>query len=248
MLKALIIDDEEMTRRGLIKNIPWDDLELKVIGEAEDGEDALELINKYKPEILLCDIRMPIMNGIELVKKVREKNYNCQIIFLSGYSDKEYLKTAIKIRAIDYVEKPIIISELVTALEKAIKIWKKERKQELNESRQNLEDKDHNQVSRTVYEVISYINENYNKDISIKSLAESVFLTPTYLCHLFKDETEKTINQYVTEVRIDKAKELLRNSNYMVYEIASKVGYSNSNYFARVFRKFTGESPSDYRG
>lgn len=119
-MKLLIIDDEKLTREGLIQNIDWHRLGIDEVLQADDGINALVLVKEYKPEIILSDIRMPRLNGIQLINKIYEFLPDTSIIFMSGYSDKEYLKAAIKLRAISYVEKPIDHAELEDAVLEAI--------------------------------------------------------------------------------------------------------------------------------
>ena len=120
-MKILIVDDEVLTRNGLQANIDWKSLQIKEVLEADDGQSALEMAKKHKPEIVLTDIRMPRMDGVTLAAKLRELFPNTSIIFMSGYSDKEYLKAAIKLKATSYVEKPINNKEVESAIEEAIK-------------------------------------------------------------------------------------------------------------------------------
>lgn len=120
-MKLLIVDDEKLTREGLSNSIIWKGLGINHIYEADDGLNGLYLVKKHKPDIILTDIRMPRVNGIELAEKVREILDNCSIIFMSGYSDKQYLKAAIKLNAINYIEKPINHNEVKEAIIKAIK-------------------------------------------------------------------------------------------------------------------------------
>ncbi len=120
-MKILIVDDEVLTRNGLQTNIDWKSLQINEVLEADDGQSALELAKKHQPEIVLTDIRMPRMDGVKLATKLRELYPNTSIIFMSGYSDKEYLKAAIKLKATSYVEKPINNKEVENAVEEAIK-------------------------------------------------------------------------------------------------------------------------------
>lgn len=133
MIKLLVVDDESTTRKGLIKHIPWNKLGVNLIEEAKDGIEALEIADRINPDIVLSDIRMPGMNGIELAFKLREQQPNCKIIFLSGYSDKEYLKAAINLSAVSYVEKPINLSEVMGAVQKAVELCVEEEKRRISE-------------------------------------------------------------------------------------------------------------------
>ncbi|WP_139903170.1 response regulator transcription factor [Clostridium thermarum] len=505
-MKVLIADDEIFTREGIIEQIPWDSLSITEIQQAYDGLNALDIASVFEPDILLTDVRMPRMDGVELSFKLRELYPSCEIIFMSGYSDKEYLKSAIKLKAVSYVEKPIDIDELENALRNAVAskskdiktkenikrhmslelihnhantsmlkeffdcqtlnqlmhsnfitvlvdivnsdtlikenilnniqnmvvkngyncmscfkddrilllhlYWDMDKKQlskhhrlellfnslsnylrdysdfflavgrqvagfdkiyesyesaseNLNKSfyydhnsiiypssfksplykhddklfdelRQYLyqEDNQHtfllikrltseikqckdtpvnyikeiyfflflqlvdfaserklgltdndfnNKLSfekfsefRTIYETESYIIEkaetifNYlseknmagnpivnimkyihdhyaDIDLSLQSISENTYLTPNYICTIFKNNTGKTINKYILQYRISKAKEMLRDRKMKINDIAAKVGYSDGNYFTKTFKKETGLTPSEYR-
>ncbi|QHW33971.1 response regulator [Paenibacillus rhizovicinus] len=122
MIKLLVVDDESVTRKGLIKHIKWNELGVDAVEEAKNGIEGLEAARRMKPDIVVSDIRMPGMNGIEFTTCVRELFPSCKIIYLSGYSDKEYLKAAIRLNAVSYVEKPINIEELQEAIRKAVRL------------------------------------------------------------------------------------------------------------------------------
>lgn len=517
MIKLLVVDDESTTRNGIIKHINWNELGVDVVKDAKDGIDALKISYDFEPDIVITDVRMPGLNGIELATKLREKFINCKIIFLSGYCDKEYLKAAIKLSAVNYVEKPINIIEIKEAIQKAVELCKEDvlnmalsenitlikqrivqnllksdakieecynllslikssllrknwfsaviinivnqkedhssdkiinteeftdivdkcfeniehigafkdnrnfviilsqdketgteieslkksidqyvkekeisdiklfyavgkrifgieqlhksyssakdivkklffygyerviySKDESNGNYQiqgniyddfikylgegnekeavffierlcsNINKCDKNSVKdikniflnlmleliheaekrgiyftdeeqqenkylwdlisnfntleevkeyiidkiskifrkfkdlqnscRSVFEVKKCIRKNYtNKELSVKFLAEAIFLTPTYLSALFKKETGQNISDYIVEVRIEKSKEFLKNNKLKLHEIASLVGYNDSNYYAKAFKKAEGVTPSEYR-
>lgn len=119
MLNLLIVEDEQVIRAGLEKHVPWKELGIDKVFTAENAQSGLRVCENYRPDIVVSDINMPGMNGIELCKCFREKFPQCQIVFISGYSDKEYLKAAIALGAVSYVEKPIDIAELSAAVKQA---------------------------------------------------------------------------------------------------------------------------------
>ncbi len=127
MLNALIVEDEAITRDVLRNYIPWNKLGISGIEEAEDGQKAMEIIQNWKPDIILTDIKMPRVNGIEFASAIREKYPDCKIIFLSSYSDKEYMKSAIKLKAVNYIEKPINLDEIAEVLTNAISEYNREK-------------------------------------------------------------------------------------------------------------------------
>jgi two-component system, response regulator YesN len=129
MLKLLIVDDEKRTRQGIRSCIPWNSFGIGLIEEADDGDTALEISSKIKPDIILSDIRMPRMTGIEFAALVRKELPKCKLIFLSGYSDKEYLKSAIQLNAIHYIEKPVNVQELKEVIRTAVDLCLSELKE-----------------------------------------------------------------------------------------------------------------------
>lgn len=508
MVKLLIADDESFTRQGILETMPWEALNISEIREAYDGQNALEILKEFEPDILLTDVRIPRLNGIELSFKIKELYPNCSIIFMSGFSDKEYLKSAIHLKAISYVEKPIDLEELENSIKSAVTETKKSKMlykniknnivldlinansndeinlllsshynskhylslldksfvivylnlsnfisidetsiisdlQELialynmeslisfeskkkiiinlflnkhlqsltynsdfnsllysiseyinkftnfsfcignileniydikkaykdilkiinsvffynnnsviylenfnfktyimnnniyndfqnyliNEDESNLTclikeltneirnypntsisyvkdiyynlliilinfskerkidisnnidsnslfedilqlnnifeinnyliDKIHtlfkllnekNTTNKPILSILKFIHENYdNVNLSLEEISKNIFLTPAHICVIFKDYTNTTVNKYITEYRLDKAKILLQNPSIKMNEIASSVGYRDGNYFAKIFKKEVGYSPSEYR-
>ncbi len=120
MVRLMIVEDEENTRRGLRQFVPWGELGVSEICEAEDGLEALKVFAEENPDLILSDVRMPRMNGLEFARRIHECAPDCKIIFLSGFSDKEYLKAAIKLGAVDYIEKPLVMSELKAVVRRAV--------------------------------------------------------------------------------------------------------------------------------
>ena len=482
MITVLIVEDEKVIREGLEKHIAWNQLGVEQIYSAQQAEQAFDICDRVKPDIIVSDIRMPGINGIELCRRLREKYPDSQIIFVTGFADKEYLKAAISMHAISYVEKPVNVAELTEAVvsavnqiqksrsyEKAIvhsvfthsdqihyewtkDIWfcvgllyfkspeekdsgqisakisqaaeksglhisvedvdgrteaflfsaekemeeslghmweiieaavkgakercffaagyeiqgreaikesyhaaatareslcfqgwnnavfscvtygklnemgidknwmeaftravtRKEKTEALDivenlsgellknrvimdtnvkylyytmdnivaryhrkenvESRRNkmeiekaetigelknciceiiedsLESDEDNKNSYIVQKVTDYMLEHYmEKELSIKTLAEQVYLTPTYLSNLYKKHTGQTIGQYLVNIRMERAIDMLKDPQWKLYQIAPMVGYEDSNYFAKIFKKKTGVTPSEYR-
>lgn len=113
MLKILLVEDEKLELETLRDYVDWKSLGVGKVYTARNGRTALECMAEHEPDILIADIQMPVMNGIELTKRVREEGYRCKIIFLSGYDDFEYLKAAFQVQAIDYILKPFSVLSLI---------------------------------------------------------------------------------------------------------------------------------------
>ena len=120
MYRLLIIDDESSTREQIRASINWEKMNIEIVGEAEDGLQALVLCEQLRPDIVICDVRMPHMDGVSFAMEFTSRFPAAQIIFLSGYADKSYLQTAVRLSAVDYIFKPFALSDLLNAVEKAL--------------------------------------------------------------------------------------------------------------------------------
>ncbi|WP_281533213.1 response regulator transcription factor [Anaerocolumna aminovalerica] len=368
MYKILITDDEKSEREVILYLISKYNFKLEVL-QAANGRDALEMLATQPIDILLTDIQMPFLNGMELAAKARSINPNIEIIFFSGYDDFAYVKTALSLRAVNYILKPVnpdefnkTISEVINTLqsresakaesEKYIKehfylntyqnnknnnsnnenvmaaesqdsellnkIAQAIQLKDIDTLRRNtnlllekyknipnvshiyirylcttllqlfinaLPEADDNDFKKVVEEIYSfryfadiykllinilekvidqfkaenqshrhaillveqYILSHYTEDLSLNTLANIVFLSPKYLSSLFIQVTGISLNRYIKNVRIEKAKELLLNTNMKIADICKEVGYSYVSYFCRIFQEDYGMSPDRYR-
>lgn len=253
----LIAEDEPYTRDVLVHYIPWQELGITQVLEAGNGQAALELALAHRPDIVLSDIRMPKLNGIELAREIRKEDKNCRFIFLSAYTDREYLKSAIQIRVVSYVEKPVNIPEIRQAAETAVSEILAQR-EFLNMRRRQHPEVDSEEfffIKNPSLENAPYINKaidrilkNYSDEkLSISQLAGQLYLSSNYLSGIFKKETGRTINQFITQVRIYHAKQYLKDSSLSLNAIALRTGYHDANYFSKAFKRETGITPKAFR-
>jgi two-component system, response regulator YesN len=408
-LKLLIVEDENKTRTALVQCIPWSSMGFSSVEVAVNGYNALNLVSVYRPDIVITDIRMPEMDGLELAKRLLELDCNISIIIISAYAEIDYFKSAIKCNVVDYLLKPVQIPELEGAVNKAISRYKgnisrkklddilhksihllreeffnslldgntredTEISEKINSLQLNIVEglkyniavmKTHNlyvgesglgptQIKQNLFKDITcviksfakcfsfsyvlyrkdgefvlvagfnssgmesfetcgsllkqsieencrisislwmgktvdslgcicrcydslrpveeketansggslsltqdskilklirgFVEENYHKEeLSVNKIAESLFYTSAYICMVFKQATGITLNDYINSVRIQKAKKLLKNFDIKLIDIALAVGYSNDNYFSKVFKKYEGITPTEYR-
>lgn len=410
----LIVDDEFLVRLGVRNSVEWSSYGIEIIDEAADGEMGLELAIKHKPDIILTDIRMPFMDGMEFMSKIRDSNLESSIIVLSGYDEFAYVRTAMDNGASAYLLKPIdneqlietvckvaekikedkgtkqyyqkLVNELTgmkkqfvrdliagnvtneTLIRERIKFldvpldvennyviviqinqfenfFKENAGEEIKAFRESVQQdiagmllhssfigivedmsleewvvivhanqdpksmergirerclhlsgevgrKYKNTLSigisrlcrsigsihetyrevcvvltnkflpntnwvvsvdqgivgfrKVIREALHFLQQNYARDLTVEIIANELYISPSYLMHLFKAELGKTFNDCLIEIRIEKAKELLRHSRYKIYEVCSMVGYSDSKYFSQIFKKVVGMSPSEY--
>lgn len=251
MLKVLVVDDETLVRNGIVMETDWKTLDCMVVAEAADGQEGLQAARKYQPDIIICDIRMPKLNGLEMVKMLREEGNRANVIFLTAYSDFSYAQKAIKLAAVDYLLKPFEDGELEKVIAGITSRIQKKQQKDKNDYEQEI--LPHAQLNRGdkskyVMEALNYIRENYgNPELGVLEIAKTLGLSESYLSHVFRKETDYTVNAYLTRYRVQSAMKLLENCRYKVYEVAEMVGYRDTTYFSAVFKKITGVSPSEYQ-
>jgi two-component system response regulator YesN len=243
MFTLAIIDDEFIIRNGLANNVDWNSMGFKVVFTAANGEEALQLMDKELPDVVITDIKMPVMDGIELIKNIRLRHLKTKIIILSGYNEFEYAQKGIEYGVYSYILKPVKEDKVYNLFGKVYHslLYKDidcEAEVDIYQSKR---------VNSIVNKIKDYINTNYHEKISLEELANIFFMNPTYLSKLFKDQTGDNITSYILETRIKKSKELLKGTEYQINEIAAKVGYPDYRYFCTIFKKATGITPLQYR-
>ncbi len=249
MLKVLVVDDEAFVRRGIVMETDWASLGCVVVAEAGNGIEGIEAAHRYEPDLIISDIRMPHMDGIEMLKQLREEGSKVRVVFLTAYSEFAYAQNAIKLLASDYLLKPFEDGELESTV---IRI-KESIEQEQNRTKTQEKEipaliRKTGDKSKYIMEALSYIADHYGDEgICVRVIAESIGLSEGHLSHLFKKETEYTVMSYITRYRMQAAMKLLSNCRYKVYEVAEMVGYRDITYFSTTFKKIVGVSPSEYQ-
>lgn len=359
MWKTVIIDDDPNLLEGMRHSIPWGELNAEWIGEETDGRAGLELIMHVKPDIVICDVDMPIMNGLEMIEKLRSRNYSGKIIILSGYAEFEYARQALRLDVDDYLNKPVSIDTMKSVLHRVIQDLNAHREQlrtvfrvnnknsqeaesasvslrsvpfyhrfaqairnghenqvlemidghmdplgesvfeqsevmlfvsellaivsftlfdlSLDLDRIDMPDKpamddnlqytvpalkewlghvasaimehmnqDDNPRHRKIVEFIKeYTDQHYMENLTLGSMAEKVNVSKNYLGQIFKNVVNQSFNSYLTQVRMEKAKQMLMHENLYIYEVAERVGYNSISYFSTQFKKYTGKNPTE---
>lgn len=241
MYKLFIVDDEINVLNSLLNYIDWQKVQCKVIGSSMNGIKALEDIREEPPDIVMTDIVMPGMDGIELIREIRESGINARFVILSAYDEFKYAQKAIKYGISSYLLKPFDDGEIYQTFYRINKEITNNEKVPIPEDEHNLENND------IIAKAKMIIKQNIRQEVSLNEIAQSLFINASYLSYLFRIKTGKTFSEYVNYVRIERAKELLRVSKNRVKEIAVIVGYDNYTYFCQIFRKITGMTPLEYR-
>lgn len=255
MYKVLIVEDEEMIRKGLHYTYNWTGADCVVVGEAKNGKDGLMKIDELEPDIVLVDINMPVMNGLTMLEKSKDK-YIYSAIIISGYDEFDYAKSAIKLGVSEYLLKPVEEVQLFEALDRAKNEVKLKKQYEIVKDKlENVEDVDvlrgdflnsDFQGSKHVMDMIRYVEENHKEKIKLKDMVELTGMSDTYLNQKFKEETSYTFNEFLNRYRIQKSINMMKTGEGKIYTIASDVGFSNYRYFISVFKKYTNVTPGEF--
>lgn len=250
MYRILIADDEPIERVVAAKTLQRNFGEQLEIVIAENGREAVTLFFEKECQIALLDIEMPGMNGLEAAEQIRKQDYDASIIFLTAYDEFAYARRAIGVRAMDYLLKPVPEAELVATIEEAMSLIDKQPKLQREMEGEHLfeEEKQENvRLSAVADKIRTYIDNHYKEDISLQDVAGAMNYSDAYFCKMFKQCFGKGFIVYLSEYRVEKAKELLADVAINIKDISSEVGYRDSNYFAKVFKRVTGDTPTDYR-
>lgn len=242
MMKVLVVEDEEMIRKGIVLAVDWAALDCVVVGEVSNGEEGLQAAERYAPTLIITDLKMPKMDGIEMLRRLREAGNNAFVIILTAYDSFAYAQSALRLGAVDFLLKPFHDGEL----EQAVQALR--RRMEPSQGGPAIPGLKKGDKSKYVLQAMSYIGEHYdNPNITVAEIAQSIGISEGHLSHTFKKETDYTLLNYLTRYRIHKAMELLRDCRVKVYEVAQQVGYKDITYFSATFKKVVGISPSEYQ-
>ena len=234
MFKVVFVDDEFLIVEGLKSIIDWESYNICVAGTALNACDGITLVKETKPDILITDIRMKGMDGLEMLKHIKETGYNGYIIILSGYQEFEYAQKAIENGVYRYLLKPVDIPVLTNIISDI--------SNKLSEERTELE-----MFESGIDKAVAYIESHFKEDISLNKIAEMFHFEASYFSKLLKKRFGMTYTEYVMTLRINMAKDYLKKTDYSIEKIAFIVGYKDDKYFREIFKKYVGVSPARYR-
>lgn len=245
MRNILIVDDEKFVRLGLKTMIMRAELCQGEIVESKNGKEALEELQKNEFDLIITDIKMPIMTGIELITKIKEENLSsANIVMISGYDEFEYAVSALRMGATDYLLKPIERESFLELLHKIDNLVEEELLKNVKSIEVGEENEDKTQK---IQRAIEYINQNYSKNINMALVSNEVSMNYTFFSETFKDVVGESFVDYLKSIRINMAKKLLRSSNMPISKVSGEVGFNDEKHFSKTFKTLTGSTPSEYR-
>ena len=233
-MKIVIVDDEPKIRNGLSKLLssrPG----FEITGVFENAMEALEQLSVSYADVIITDIKMPEINGLDLINRIREKDENTKIIILSGYSDFSFAQRAIELGVTRY---PTNARELIGILEEIEKNIQKPRSEEKQEMKV---------TNLFVQKAMDYISMNYSQKLTLTKISEQLCITPNYLSELFKKHTGQNVSEYIIDYRLEKACQFLKNPQLRIGEVSEKVGINDVRYFSSMFKKKYNLTPTEYR-
>lgn len=250
MIKILIADDERIERE-LLMDIICRRMEHEAeVRTAENDRKTVEVAALWGADLILLDIEMPGLNGIDAARQLLEQRPQTKIIFITAYSLFSYAHEAVRLGACDYILKPVNPDDVERAVRRAAAQAETQRQLEelaragaLADGETDSSDK----VSLMMSKVKGYLQHNYMFDLSLDSVSEILNLSPSYFSVMFKRSFGVGFLDYLTDLRIQAAKELLADPLRSTAEVASLVGYESASYFTRAFKKKTGQTPTEYR-
>ena len=276
MYKVVIIDDEPIIVEGLKKTVNWGNFQCVVAGVAFSGEEGITLIRNEKPDIIFTDIQMPRLDGLTMIAAIKSEFPNAQVAILTGYRDFDYAQKAIRLGVARFLLKPSKMDELMEALGVMTKKLAELESDILEESKDNLlssKEKDENPTiggasgSKTedtqtlsgeelmdstassfiVKNAVAYIEENYKEKLKLSDVSDQVYVSQWHLSKLLNRYLGQNFSEILNGVRINKAKELLKDPALRIGDIADEVGFLDMAHFSRVFKKQVGISANEYR-
>ncbi|GGD56091.1 response regulator transcription factor [Paenibacillus nasutitermitis] len=248
--RIAVIDDEVFVRKGVTSSIDWKRYDIEVVGEAANGQQGLELIRRSHPHIVLTDIKMPQMDGLEMARIVRSEFPEIKILFMSVLTDFETVREAIRLNAADYVQKFLVQPE--NLLEIVLEI-KKSLPQEAHTEEAPPQEKVLPSLESCaasfrpeVRQAMNYVKQHYAEPLRVQDVSAEVGLSENYFSFMFSNETGTTFSQYVQEFRIAQARTLLEEGKTKWYEVSTRVGFDDPKYFTKVFKRYTTLTPTQY--
>ena len=237
MWKVMIADDENYMLEAMGNLIDWKKMECQLVFKARNGQVLLEQMKKNPPDIIITDIKMPLVSGIEVAKYVYENRLPIKVIILSAYADFQYAQEAIKYDVCGYIIKTSVIEMLPGMIQKAIG--------KLSAPLESEKEKEEYYSDDILGRLQKYIAEHYTDKLNLTQIAQDIHANGSYLSRLYKTKTGQNLFDVINKMKLEKAKEYM-SQGMRIYEIAQLVGFDDVSYFSRVFRKHEGCSPREY--
>lgn len=236
-LRVLLVDDEILIRQGFKQLFDWEAHDCQVVGEAADGMEALSQIDFLRPDLVIMDINIPVMNGLKVIQCSRMKYPEMAFVIVSGYDDFAYCREALRLKITDYILKPVNYEEFGSCIDNLkIALFQRQLPPEATPSEE-----------RVIVSITRYLQEHLSEEVSLGVLSEEFHLSAQYISQLFKNEIGVNFLTYFTNIRMERAKTLLLSTALSIGEISEQLGFLDYRVFTKAFKKAEGVTPSQFR-
>ncbi|MGC3952861.1 MAG: response regulator [Propionicimonas sp.] len=255
MYRVVLAEDQEFVRQAIAAMIRTDCQDFEVAGSYADGAEVLAGFDQAVPDIVLTDIKMPRLDGLHLARLLHQRYPRVKVIILSGYGEFEYARKAMSYGVSEYLLKPCRPEDLYGALRAAAAEIEEYRSLsrlavrgvDAAESGSEPASGSESNADALLGRAVAHIREKYWTDLSLDDVARACYVSGRHLSRLLSEKLGASFTTLVTETRMERARELLRDPSYRVQEVATLVGYNDYRYFNYVFKKTTGQTPTAYR-
>ncbi len=239
MYRVYVVDDDELILEEIVEHIPWMDNGFEVVGFSPSPQTALKQIPELLPDVVFSDLKMPAMDGIEMMRYLREMGIDCEFVMLSAFGTFEDSRSFFLLEGFDYILKPLNEAEIQLVLERLAK------KLANRPGRTPVQEPKGGNPAFT--ELVVFITENFSQKHTLGQLSARFNLSENYICNLFSKHYNSTLTRFITELRMREALKIMRQTEKAFKEIAVECGYSDYYYFCKVFKEYYGASPTQYR-
>lgn len=230
--RVLLVDDEPWALKDMEMSFPWEKYGFEVAGSCTKSEEACRMMFNLCPDVVVTDIRMPGMSGVELLRRAREEGLDSIFVLVSGVSDFEAARLGMRYGAVEYCMKPLDDECCEEVVQRIAGM---------------LGEKPEEHISASMQSIRSYIDAGLHKKLSMNDVARKFHISANTLGRLFRSELHTTFGQYVQNRRLEIARTLLSNRDLSVREISDRLGYSDPNYFCVCFKRQFDMTPMQYR-
>lgn len=247
MYQLVIVEDEPEIRKGLVEQFPWAELGFEVLGDFSCGAEAIDFLSRRSVDVVVTDVKMDSGSGLDLAKYLNDNGRLETVVFYSAYRDFDFARAGMSYGVKRYMTKDMGYRELIEAF--------RELKRGLDcemalstappapSADTPVEPAGANPV---IANTVRYLSRAY-RTATLQSTAKVVKFNPYYLSNYIKEKTGENFRDILTRIRMEKAKELLRDPTYRIGEIGDLVGYRDVRNFARCFKSHVGKLPHEYR-
>lgn len=255
-MRLLIADDEKNIRNGLL-SLPWNTIGIQKVYQAENGLEALKILEEKQIDIVISDIKMPGLSGLELAEFVQKNSLDTAVVLLTGFSEFEYAQKALRNGVLDYMLKPLRPRDILATVLRAKETLEKRRyKEKVVEHYEGaVSSRDYQEqiswhfrgVNEQAMEILKDMAQNFSQGVSLNSLAEKYHYSVAYLSRMIKKETGFSFSEILNSIRLAQAAELLQKDCRKISMAGEMAGFSDQKYFSQVFKKAFGVSPGEFR-